>query len=226
MTQQRPDPRSTVELPVRVFGMGADERPFFQNAQAINISNEGALLCGIERQLKVGDIIGIQHGAKKARFKVARVVEAGPLEKIRVDVQLLSDQECPWKEMLTGLEKPSAPVSPQNRRRFARHKVSMPMEVRDERVNTPMRVNATDISGSGCYIETILPLAKGTTLKVEFWRDTEKMVTSAVVRACDPGVGMGIEFIGLPEEGRQRLQQYLEKIDPHGSGFAEAVKPL
>lgn len=224
MTEQRPEPRIAAELPVRVFGMGADEHPFFQNAQAINISQDGALLSGIEHQLKVGDIIGVQHGTKKARFKVAWVVEGGPSQKLQVGVQLLSDQECPWKEWLTSTEKPTPPISPQNRRRFARHKISVPMEVRDERVNTPMRVNATDISGNGCYIETILPLPKGTTLKIEFWRETEKIVTSAVVRACDPGVGMGIEFIGLPEEGRQCLQQYLEKVDPHGSGFAEPAK--
>jgi len=48
-------------------------------------------------------------------------------------------------------------------------------------------------------------------------------VTTAMVRTCDPGVGMGIEFTGLPEENRHRLQHHLEKIDPHGSGFAEGV---
>jgi PilZ domain-containing protein len=222
MAEPRPEPRIAADLPVRVFGMGADDHPFFQNAQASNISKDGALLSGIEHQLKVGDIIGIQHGSKKARFKVAWVVDAGALQKIQVGVQMLSDQECPWNELLTA-DKPAAPVLPQNRRRFARHKVSVPMEVKDERVNTPMRVNATDISGNGCYIETILPLPKGTTLKVEFWMDTEKIVTTAMVRTCDPGVGMGIEFTGLPEENRHRLQHHLEKIDPHGSGFAEGV---
>ena len=224
MAEPRPEPRIAADLPVRVFGMGADDHPFFQNAQASNISKDGALLSGIEHQLKVGDIIGIQHGNKKARFKVAWVMDAGPLQKIQVGVQILNDQECPWKELLTT-DKPVQPILPQNRRRFARHKSSVPREVRDERVNTPMRVSATDISGSGCYVETILPLPKETTLKIEFWMDTEKIVTTAVVRTCDPGVGMGIEFTGLPEEDRQRLQRHLEKIDPHGSGFAEGVKP-
>ena len=36
----------------------------------------------------------------------------------------------------------------------------IPLELKDERVNTPMRVNATDISGNGCYVETIMPLAR------------------------------------------------------------------
>ena len=225
MTEQRPESRLSADLPVRVFGIGADEHAFFQNATATNISNEGALLSGIEHQLKVGDIIGIQHGAKKARCKVVWVVDGGPLHKIKAGVQILRDQECPWKELLAEGSQPGVPPAPKNRRRFARHRISIPMEIRDERVNTPMRVNATDMSGSGCYIETILPLPKDTTLRIEFWREEEKIVTTAVVRACDPGVGMGIEFIGLLEETRQRLQQYLDKIDPHGSGFAEGVTP-
>jgi hypothetical protein len=224
MAEPRPEPRIAADLPVRVFGMGADDHPFFQMATASNISKDGALLSGIEHQLKVGDVIGIQHGTKKARFKVAWVMDAGPLQKIQLGVQILVDQECPWNEMLTS-DKPASPVLPHNRRKFARHKISVPMEVKDERVNTPMRVNATDISGSGCYVESIVPLPKGTTLKVEFWMETEKVVTTAVVRTCDPGVGMGIEFTGLPEANRQRLQQYLEKVDPHGSGFAEGIKP-
>jgi hypothetical protein len=77
-----------------------------------------------------------------------------------------------------------------------------------------MRVNATDISGNGCYVESILPLAVGTTLRVDFWMESEKISTSAVVRTSDPGVGMGIEFIGMTPDSKQRLQAHLDKVDP------------
>jgi hypothetical protein len=76
-----------------------------------------------------------------------------------------------------------------------------------------MRVNATDVSGNGCY-ETILPLAVGTTLRVEFWIDDEKISTSAVVRTSDPGVGNGVEFTGMTPDTKQRLQTHLDKVDP------------
>jgi len=95
--------------------------------------------------------------------------------------------------------------------------------VRDERVNTPMRVNATDVSGSGCYVETILPLAIGITLRVDFWIDSDHVSTTAVVRTSDPGVGMGVEFLGLPPDKQARLQTHLEKIDPR---IATAFKRL
>ena len=77
-----------------------------------------------------------------------------------------------------------------------------------------MRVNATDISGNGCYVETVMPLPVSTVLRVDFWIDQEHVTTSATVRTRDPGVGMGIEFTGLPNDSKNRLQAYLEKLDP------------
>jgi hypothetical protein len=103
---------------------------------------------------------------------------------------------------------------PDNRRKFLRHRISFPLELRDERVNTPMRVNATDVSGNGCYVETIMPLTVGTSLKVDFWIDQEHISSSAIIRTRDPGVGMGIEFTGLPEDTKNRLQAHLDVLDP------------
>lgn len=213
MSEHRPDPRVQTDLTVRIWGMGANGRPFNQNAHARNISSSGALLSGIEQELKVGDVIGVQYADRKCRCKVVWVMDTGGMQRTQAGIQLVADQDCPWKlELPPGYEE--AAKGPHNRRRYARHRISFPVQVRDERVNTPMRVNATDVSGSGCYVETILPLAIGITLKVDFWLDSDHVSTSAVVRTSDPGVGMGVEFLGLPPDGQQRLQNYLEKIDP------------
>jgi len=85
-------------------------------------------------------------------------------------------------------------------------------------VNTPLRVNATDVSGNGCYVETVMPLPVATSLRVDFWIDQEHLTASAVVRTRDPGVGMGIEFTGLPEESKKKFQAHLDKLDP-GNAF-------
>jgi hypothetical protein len=195
--------------------MGADDQPFHQNAIAQNISRTGACICGFEHEVKVGDVIGVQYETKKARCKVIWVMEAGALKKVQVGVQLVVDQECPWlsqlpEEMRGGLP----PGVHANQRRFQRHKISFPVELRDQRVNTPMRVNATDISGNGCYIETVMPFPVSTLLRLDFWIDQERISSSAEVRTRDPGVGMGIEFTGLKEELKRALQSHLEKLDP------------
>lgn len=216
MSAQGSAPRATLDLKVRVWGMGASGQPFFQNATAQNISATGACIFGIEPELKVGDVIGVQYEGKKARCKVIWVVDAGALKKNQVGVQLVADQECPWAAVLPGDMKVEERTkqTQDNRRKFARHKISFPLELRDERVNTPLRVNATDVSGNGCYVETVMPLNVGTALRVDFWMEEEKFSPTAIVRTRDPGVGMGIEFTGLPDEGKKRFQEHLDKLDP------------
>lgn len=213
MSPQRPDPRITADLSVRVWGMSASGKTFNQHIQARNISSSGALFSGLEHELKVGDVIGVQYLDRKSRCKVMWVMDTGPLQKFEAGVQIVSDQDCPWKNELSP-DQIAPPPEPNNRRRFRRHRISFPLEMRDEHVKTPMRVNATDVSGNGCYVESVLPLAIGTTLRVEFWIESEKNSTSAVVRTSDPGVGMGIEFIGLTPEAKQQLQSHLERVDP------------
>jgi PilZ domain len=217
-------PRATLDLRLRVWGMGADNQPFHQNATAQNVSATGACICGLEHELKVGDVIGVQYEIKKARCKVIWVMEAGALKKVQVGVQLVADQECPWISRLPPEVRSNLTAAlPDNRRRFQRHKIAFPVEIRDERVNMPMRVNATDISGNGCYVETVMPLPVSTSLRLDFWIDQEHLSTSAIVRTRDPGVGMGIEFTGLTEDSKKRFQDHLDQQDPGISAQGRAA---
>jgi hypothetical protein len=209
----KPEPRLSVDLPVRIWGLNAEGRTFSQQARAQNISAEGALLSGVETELKVGDVIGIQVEEKKTRCSVIWVLNTGPVKKNQVGIKLVAVQECPWKEHLP-LDGATIKIADANRRRFPRHKISLPLELRDERVNAPLRINATDVSGNGCYVESMQPLPVGTVLKVDFWLDDEHVKITAVVRTCDPGVGNGIEFTGMPPEAKDRMQSFLEAIDP------------
>ena len=51
MSAQGSAPRAALELRVRVWGMGANDHPFFQNATAQNVSTTGACIYGIEQEL-------------------------------------------------------------------------------------------------------------------------------------------------------------------------------
>src|ERR1019366_9464185 len=199
MEDQQTEPRLSVDLPVRIWGMSAEGRPFSQSAHAYNISSEGALISGVESELKVGDAIGVQCAERKARCTVVWVMNTGPVKKNQVGVKLVAEKEA---------------IAASNRRRWHRHTISLPLELRDERVNAPLRINATDVSGNGCYVETMLPFPLGTMLRVDFWLDSEHIKISAVVRTSDPGVGNGIEFTGMPPETKTRMQAYLDAIDP------------
>jgi len=193
--------------------MSAEGRPFSQTARAHNISSEGALISGVESELKVGDVIGVQCDERKTRCTVIWVMNTGPVKKNQVGVKLVAEQECPWRNYLP-LDGATVTITASNRRRWHRHKISLPLELRDERVNAPIRINATDVSGNGCYVESMLPLPLGTVLRVDFWLDSEHIKITAVIRTCDPGVGNGIEFTGMPAETKARMQSYLDAIDP------------
>ena len=206
----QPDERIPADLDIGVWGMAADGRPFSQHARTHNISASGALLCNIERELKIGDTIGVRVGQKKTRCKVVWAKNTGLLQKIQVGVQLVSKPDCPWMIFLPQ-SKQEATVAP-SRRKWGRHKIAFPITLHDER--SPVRVTATDISGSGCYVEMLSPFPVGTGLVAELWIGAERVITRALVRTCDPRVGMGIEFVGLKTEGQLRFQDHLQAIDP------------
>jgi len=203
--------------------MDSDGRPFFQNVKAANINSEGALLSGINHPLKVGDVVGVQYEERKARFKVIWVMDGGQTRKIDVGIQVMHGQRTPWQE-LTGID-PTRSTSGKNRRRFTRHKIHYPIEIGfDDSRRTHMQTNATDIGGRGCYVETLLPLAMGTRVKVKFWIDSEKIQSGGIVRASDPGVGMGIEFIDLDNKVQEALQRHLDKLNEGLAAAATAAR--
>lgn len=213
MHHMSPEPRVPVDLPVRVWGMTADGRPFNQQARAKNISSAGAMIGGVDNDLRIGDVIGMQFADKKTRCTVVWMHQ-GATRKNEVGVKVLANQECPWKRHLPSSGSDLTTRSPFVRR-FARHKISYPMDVRTEYGSAPRRLHATDISGSGCYIETLSPLPVQASVRLDFDMQSEHVSTVAIVRTCDPGVGNGIEFTGLPLLSKQRVQRYLDGIDPH-----------
>lgn len=213
MVLSQPEPRIPVDLDMRVWGMGADGHAFSQHARAHNISAGGAMLCSLDRDLKIGDTIGVQSGDKKARCKVVWTTNTRSSEKIKAGVQLLNKPECPWIALLCRTDRPAPNVVP-GRRRWERHKITFLISLYDERTTVPLRVTATDISGSGCYVETLSPLAIGVALGAELWMGMERLTTRALVRTSDPRVGMGIEFVGLKIEEQRRFQDHLQAVDP------------
>ena len=213
------EPRFNTDLSVRVFGIDADSRPFSEDSQLRNISDHGARIQGIVKQLKPGDIIGIRLHGRKARCKVAWAINLEPIDRNQAGVRVLAGEPCPWQEEREKQEAiGTAPVSrtpppARDKRKFARHSIPFPLEIRGSSgVSLHIRTHAADITGNGCYVQTMQPLPKGTNLKITFWLSSEQLLTTAIVRTSTHGVGMGIEFTGIDDATQKRLQQQLESI--------------
>jgi len=97
---RRRESRTIVELPLMVWGVDTEGERFLQEACAHDISLSGALLTGLDADLRSGDVVGILYGKKKARFRVVWVRYDGGGDKMQVAVHRFEDDECPWKELL------------------------------------------------------------------------------------------------------------------------------
>lgn len=72
-------------------------------------------------------------------------------------------------------------------------------------------VKAPDLSASGMFINTMRAFPEGAVLNLRFrLAVTNALVqTRGEVRHCLPGVGVGVEFVGLAPEARKAIEREL-----------------
>jgi c-di-GMP-binding flagellar brake protein YcgR len=102
--------------------------------------------------------------------------------------------------------------SPPERRRYPRVKAPIQIELRPEDSAAPLRVETSDISATGCYVEMSMTLAVGSGLSIVLWLGGEKVTAKGVVRTQHPQFGNGIEFAGMSTGDRDKLVRHLESI--------------
>jgi hypothetical protein len=93
---RRREQRTFVELPVKIWGMDANSRPFTQPASLRTISGRGATLQGVHVQLKPGCVIDLQYEGAKAQFRVVWLGKPGTEMQGEVGVENLSTDVQLW----------------------------------------------------------------------------------------------------------------------------------
>jgi hypothetical protein len=106
MFDRRREPRVRSSLTVLIWGVDVEGTRFSQSALARNISQHGALLTGINWELRSGDLMAVQHREIRARFRVVWTRNSGSEEKTLAAVQRLDADTCPWLEELTASMAP------------------------------------------------------------------------------------------------------------------------
>lgn len=109
----------------------------------------------------------------------------------------------------------------QERRQNPRVKVSVPVEIHAEGASTPIRGATSDLSVSGCYIETMFPFPVGTALDLKLQLETTLPIDATVV-TCDPQVGNGIQFSRMLPEDRKTLLAFVEAALKEKGPFSTA----
>jgi hypothetical protein len=223
---RRREPRVEVNFEVKVWGMDCHGKPFMQHAHTLDITRAGARLIGVDC-VKVGEIIGIQNGNHKARFKVVwmgreNTPKAGqvgvhcmePAKSIFVTHQQHAATEPDLLGQLgpqLGFEsvKNARPVKKDLaavRRKHPRYPCTGGVELRQQESGPPAWGNISDISLTGCYVETVSTLPMGSMVIFNLRTHDLQIKGRAVVKTSHHSVGMGIAFLQLSQEDQQNLE--------------------
>jgi hypothetical protein len=93
---RRRQSRVFVELPVQIYGMDANSRPFIQSASLRTISGRGATLQCVEARLKPGDVVDVLYEGAKAQFRIVWCGKPGTDMAGEVGVENLSKDVTLW----------------------------------------------------------------------------------------------------------------------------------
>jgi len=97
--EHRSEPRSNKSLVVTINGMDKTGESFTQNAVATRLSKSGALLSGIVRPMRSGDLVWVEHEGRKSRFKIVWVRNSETPDLIQAAIHLMNSEHCPWAKM-------------------------------------------------------------------------------------------------------------------------------
>lgn len=203
--------RTKVALRVRIFGTDASGHIFSDSVSTVNVSFEGAMLSGVSRTIKTGDVIGLSYGNKKARFQVRWVGKEGSAYEGNMGVQAVSPTGCIWDVPIEpksgGAETPRYESS----RKYPRVRCSNSIQL-NPTGQPPVWSKVADISEGGCFVEMMLPLETGTRLKISLWLKDDKVVAEGVVAHARPAYGVGVRFTDMSPQDAERLREFLKSV--------------
>ena len=102
----------------------------------------------------------------------------------------------------------------EERRKYPRAKVAIPIEFKPEGAAVASHAETADLSLAGCYVEMSFTLAVGSKLDLVLWVNDARLATKAVVVTHHPQFGNGIEFREMSEEDRANLARFLNTCEP------------
>jgi hypothetical protein len=103
-------------------------------------------------------------------------------------------------------------VTAEERRRAPRFAPVREIHVTCEGRDQIIRLRPHDISLHGMFISTAVIFPEGSVLKIRFCLNQTdiEVETRAEVRYCSPGVGIGVEFVGLTDGACAAITRELE----------------
>lgn len=197
------------KITVSIWGMDAELKPFTTQVKTRQLA-ERAVELEFSRQLAMSEIIGLGYKGQKSRFKVVQsFLFAANTYRITLE-DVNPGTTCMWREEMAS---PDVEVPRGERRKESRIPVvgSATLFNAD---GASSSAKLTDISRTGCYVETFAPSPTGTEMHVILNLEGRSVDVTAVVRTCHPSIGMGMEIVGFAsEKDRERLNGLVESLE-------------
>lgn len=94
-------------------------------------------------------------------------------------------------------------------RQVSRYPYLRDLSVRYEGRNEDIAVHPPDISKRGMFINTSCRFPEGSVLQLRFRlpRTGVEITTRGEVRYCQIGIGIGVEFLGLPSQSMRAIEE-------------------
>jgi hypothetical protein len=239
--QRRKETRIQTSLPICVTGINTEGQCFKQDAVATDISIGGALVTGVQQQMRCGDAIRITFNGIEARFRIVWLSEAGPYN-YKIAVHKFDPDDCPWTESLTARESKSEPAEPtgnslifnektaalSNRvekpgiekpyrqtRRWRRRKLDVPIRVIIRRSDKTSLFDGrgNELSEGGMALTAGVELLPGDTIDIEFTPPYSGLPIrhTGVVRNRT-GYRYGIEFLTNSSKDAEQTERLLTML--------------
>jgi hypothetical protein len=97
--EKRCEARKDERLVVTITGMDKNGQSFAQEAVASRISESGALLSGITKQVRPGDLVWVEFRGQRSRFNVVWVRDSESHQLIQVAIHRLASEPSPWANL-------------------------------------------------------------------------------------------------------------------------------
>ncbi len=162
---------------------------------------------------------------KKIKSKSAKAKEDAPVvsEKEAAPAVAAKEVSIPPTDAKPSATPPFEPevfaqTRGEDRRRHARMKCFVAVELRVEGSQTPVWGNLSNSSLGGCFVETPANIASGTKLEIGLWVATGKiwikgLVLNGIVTRTNPSVGARVKFEDLAGPERETLRQFMKFVD-------------
>lgn len=224
--------RVHLQLPVRVWGLDASGKAFSSNTRTIEISALGARLEAGDLSVQKGDIVGIQFGDAKARFRVVWL-GSEKNEPGCIGVECVEPGKCIWTEVLekaatqkaavfTPAQPPGASAAPEpppnavwptvDRRRYPRFACAGALRAKQIGTDFTAVQKLTDLSLGGCYGESMAPFDRDTVLDMVLEVGGGSIKARGMVRTCHPSMGNGVGFTEIQPDEWKKLVRIVQQL--------------